>query len=179
MIEYKQIRKIIISIILCTDLASHFYELGNFKGRVVNLSIKFVHLGENNSVLIPEEDKLCIISNCVHFADISNQTKDWAICFKWTEYLYDEFFAQGDVERSKQLPLGFLNDRYKTNIGSAQVSFIEKFIAPSFEALAILLPKLKNLIEIIAKNKKNWSDLIDHYEKKLRELEKNSNTVKD
>lgn len=41
-IEFKQIRKIIINIILCTDLASHFYELGNFKGRVINLSINIL-----------------------------------------------------------------------------------------------------------------------------------------
>jgi hypothetical protein len=39
--EYKQIRKLMINIVLCTDLATHFYELGNFKGRVVTLSIKF------------------------------------------------------------------------------------------------------------------------------------------
>ena len=36
--EYKQIRKIMINIVLCTDLATHFYELGNFKGRVITLS---------------------------------------------------------------------------------------------------------------------------------------------
>jgi len=164
--EYKQMRKMMINIVLCTDLATHFYELGNFKGRVLTLS-------ETNFALIPEEDKLCIMSNAVHFADISNQTKQWDICFKWTEYLYDEFFAQGDDERQQNIPLGFLNDRYKTNIGTAQVSFIEKFIVPSFETYALLLPKASILCEIVEKNKKAWLDLVEHYEKKLKELNDN------
>jgi hypothetical protein len=57
------------------------------------------------------------------------------------------------------------------------VSFIEKFIVPSFEAFAILLPKAQVLCEIVEKNKKQWQELIEHYENKLKELEKERNKV--
>jgi hypothetical protein len=43
---------------------------------------------------ITEEDKICLMSNAVHFSDISNQTKKWDVCFKWTEFLYEEFWLQ-------------------------------------------------------------------------------------
>jgi len=162
--EYKQMRKLMINFVLCTDLASHFYELGSFKTRVLALR-------ENDFENISDEDKLALLSNSMHFADISNQTKKWDICHKWTEFLYEEFFLQGDEERKLNIPLGFLNDRFKTNIGSAQVSFIEKFIEPSFEAFAILLPKVKMLLEIVEQNKENWKNKIGHYENLLKALD--------
>jgi hypothetical protein len=37
--DFKQMRKMMIQFVLCTDLACHFYELGNFKARVLALSI--------------------------------------------------------------------------------------------------------------------------------------------
>ena len=85
--------------------------------------------------------------------------------------LYEEFWLQGDEERKLAMPLGFLNDRTKTNIGSAQVSFIEKFIEPSFEAFLMLLPKAKVLMDNVTQNKQFWKERIDHYAKLLKDLE--------
>ncbi len=40
-----------------------------------------------------------------HFADISNPAKPWAICKDWTDLLYVEFFAQGDLEKQHNFPV--------------------------------------------------------------------------
>ena len=113
-----------------------------------------------------------ILSNALHFADISNQTKKWDVCFKWTEYLYEEFWNQGDKERELDLPLGFLMDRYKVNISSSQVSFIDTFVKPSFETLYILLPKLEQNIKFLDDNRQNWVNLKDYYDNELKKLDK-------
>ena len=46
-----------------------------------------------------EKDKLKILTFTFHLADISNPVKKWEICKDWTDLLYVEFFAQGDLER--------------------------------------------------------------------------------
>jgi hypothetical protein len=48
----------------------------------------------DNPASLTEEDKNLLIANVLHFADISNQTKKWDVCFTWTEYLYEEFWNQ-------------------------------------------------------------------------------------
>jgi hypothetical protein len=119
-----------------------------------------------------EDERIMILSNALHFADISNQTKKWDVCFKWTEYLYEEFWKQGDRERELGLPLGFLTDRYKTNISNSQVSFIDSFVKPSFETMYILLPKLEENIFNLNKNRQNWLNLKEYYDNELKKLEK-------
>jgi hypothetical protein len=54
----------------------------------------FPNLVDNNCQNISEEDRISIMANSLHFADISNQTKKWDVCFIWTEYLYEEFWTQ-------------------------------------------------------------------------------------
>jgi hypothetical protein len=120
-----------------------------------------------------EDDRIMIMSNALHFADISNQTKKWDVCFKWTEYLYEEFWNQGDKERELGLPLGFLMDRYKTNISCSQVSFIDSFVKPSFETLYILLPKLEQNLKFLDDNRQNWLNLKDYYDNELKKQERN------
>jgi hypothetical protein len=66
-------------------------------------------------------------------------------------------------------------DRYKTNISTSQVGFIDSFVKPSFEALYILLPKLEENMKFLDKNKDNWIQLKDYYDKNLKELEKKHN----
>jgi hypothetical protein len=85
--EVKDIRKKMIQMVLATDLSVHFYELGNFKAKIRSLV-------DNPGNSPSEEDKNLIMANVMHFADISNQTKKWDVCFLWTEYLYEEFWNQ-------------------------------------------------------------------------------------
>jgi len=54
-----------------------------------------------------------------HLADISNTVKSWQICKDWTDLLYVEFFAQGDLERKQGFPVSYLFDRNTTNIAKA------------------------------------------------------------
>jgi len=67
-----------------------------------------------------------------HLADISNPTKPWELCKHWTDLLFLEFFAQGDLERERGLDIGQMLDRNVTNVARCQIGFLDVIIKPSF-----------------------------------------------
>ena len=69
-------------------MSQHFSELAKFKARLASPDFN------------PKtQDKDMILTMMFHLADISNATKTWEVCRKWTDLLFVEFFAQGDLER--------------------------------------------------------------------------------
>jgi hypothetical protein len=87
--KYKRFRKIMIDAILATDMSHHFAKFGIFKGKI---------LSEDLDPKAPSE-KHILCQELFHLADISNSTKQFDICLKWCEYLFVEFFHQGDTEK--------------------------------------------------------------------------------
>lgn len=79
--DYKRSRVVMIGSILGTDMSKHFGELGKFKTRIT--SEEFQPLGS---------DKDLVLFQMFHLADISNATKPWNLCLKWTDLLFVEFF---------------------------------------------------------------------------------------
>ena len=78
--QYKKVRKMIIGAILSTDMSKHFNKLAAFKSKILSEDLD------------PIADKQFICEQYFHFADISNPTKPWEMCHKWTELLFIEFF---------------------------------------------------------------------------------------
>ena len=78
-----------IQTVLATDMSKHFQDLGLLKSRM------------SSDEFDPEtdKDKDMLLNLMFHLADISNPTKEWRLCRKWTDLLYAEFFAQGDLEK--------------------------------------------------------------------------------
>ena len=96
---YKKIREMIVGMVLGTDMALHFKELGSMKDRV-----------NSNDFSPQEKDKQECMVFLTHMSDISNPTKPWDLCYKWTHLLFIEFFNQGDKEKEFGLPVTFLMD---------------------------------------------------------------------
>lgn len=88
--QYKRVRKIMIGAILATDMALHFAKIGVLKSKLSAVS---------NDDTFNEEDKKFICEQFFHLCDISNATKQFDICEKWTNLLFEEFFHQGDQEK--------------------------------------------------------------------------------
>ena len=63
-------------------MSKHFAEISKFKARISSPEF-------DPSV---GTDKNLVMFEIFHFADISNQTKPWDVCLKWTELLFVEFF---------------------------------------------------------------------------------------
>merc|ERR1719321_1390943 len=78
----------------------------------------------------------------LHCADVNNPMKPWTLCKRLAFLCLDEYFAQGDLEKQVNIPVGMLNDRDKVNIPQSQIGFVEFMIAPLTEAVVHVFPQL-------------------------------------
>lgn len=169
--EYRYVRKRIIDCILSTDMALHSKTILNIKTKTDLLKIR---KGENLENLIQDrtnqkavvESQQEVLNMLIHTGDLSHNTKSSDISYKWTLLLYEEFFNQGDKERSLGKPISFLCDRYTTTICSSQIGFLKFIIQPSYEVLINIIPEVESyFFENIKHNILFW-------EKKASELDK-------
>ena len=118
-------RKIIIDMILETDMAKHFDALGKFRTKA---------LFENYD-LSNFEDKSLLLKMALKCADIGHCCKSWDLHYQWSLKIQEEFFLQGDLEREKSLPISMACDRETTEINSSQAGFLKVICEPLFESL--------------------------------------------
>ena len=143
--------------ILATDMASHAKNVLSFKTKLQSLGIEN---GNNAEKLISTdfaknyENQQAVLSMCIHSADLSNPAKIPQVYDRWVEMLFIEFFDQGDVEKSKGLPVSLLCDRDTTFIPKTQVGFINFIVIPQFELMKSLIPEIQPYIDAIHNNLK-------------------------
>eukprot|EP00347_Sterkiella_histriomuscorum_P005745 403355433 len=153
--QFKRARNVMIGSILGTDMSKHFSEAGKFKTRLGSLDFD------------PSSgDKDMTLYMMFHLADISNATKPWHICQKWTDLLFIEFFHQGDLERNRGSPISYLMDRTTVNIAKSQMGFLDVIINPSFVSADQVI-SLQEQLDHIQNNKEMWQTKFDEYEDQL------------
>ena len=103
-----------------------------------------------------------------HLADISNPIKKWETCRKWTDLLYAEFFAQGDLEKQHNFPVSQFMDRATTNIAKASGGFIDIIIKPAYTTAIQVFPKLDFIEQDLDRNKERWNRIVDEYEQQMQ-----------
>ena len=161
-IDYKIIRKRMISEILATDMANHGKVVSVIKSKIVlneNNEFRLNLLSGNEQSKIEEQQYL--LDFMIHLADLAHNTKLFDISLKWVALLSEEFWRQGDLEKKKNLPVSFLCDRDQINIPQSQKGFINGFIIPTFENLVTVFPSLKFTLDNANNNLKEWQKLLD------------------
>lgn len=118
------LRKMVIEMILETDMCKHFDVLAKFKTRAILLSD--LNLEDLN-------DKSNVLSMGLKCADIAHSAKDTSLHVKWSNLVSEEFFAQGDLEKERNIPVSMFCDRYCTDIPKVQVGFLRSICLPLFE----------------------------------------------
>ena len=160
--DYKAIRKRMIGNILATDMANHGKIMTLIKSKIaINKAenkTKFELLSGNEKTKFEEQQSL--FDFMIHAADLAHNTKLFNISLKWVELLSEEFWLQGDKEKSMNLPVSFLCDRDSYNIPQSQVGFIKGFIIPTFDCLVDIFPSLKFTIVNARTNLKKWEKLV-------------------
>jgi hypothetical protein len=159
--DYKTIRKRMIGNILATDMANHGKIMTVIKTKIsMNNAEKkemFELLSGNENTKFEEQQSL--FDFMIHCADLAHNTKLFKISLKWVELLSEEFWLQGDKEKSMKLPVTFLCDRENYNIPKSQVGFIKGFIIPTFDCLVNIFPTLKYCIDNAKTNLNKWQRL--------------------
>lgn len=131
--EYKEIRNLVIDMVISTDMSFHNQQLKNMKS-LIAIASSDTHYNKTNVDL-----KFKALSFILHCCDISHPAKKWDIHHRWTMLLIEEFFRQGDLERELGLDISPLCDRNSTVIPKSQIVFIEVIVEPSLAVCADLL----------------------------------------
>ena len=161
--DYKTIRKRMVGNILATDMANHGKIMTVINSRIsINREEnrpKFEILSGNDKTKFEEQQGL--FDFLIHAADLAHNTKLFNISIRWVELLTEEFWRQGDKEKSLNLPVSFLCDREKYNIPQSQVGFLKGFIIPTFESLINIFPSLKWTVVNAKTNLDKWQNLVN------------------
>lgn len=169
--EYKLIRKKIINTVLATDMTLHFKEYHCLKLKRQFYNIKE---GKNSDMIISslkdnnekEQTKQEIINNLMHLADISNPAKPLNVYKIWAELVMNEFWLQGDIEKSLDLSYSMLCDRQTNTIPASQVGFMQGIVLPLTEIVVDIFPGLNYMICNINNNLEYYKSLKSVEDKK-------------
>lgn len=126
---YREIRQIIVSCILNTDMAVHFEHMSKLEQKVAG--------GKMDSR--QAADRLFILECLVHAADLSNVAKDWNVSYRWSQAVSAEFFAQGDREMQSGLACEPFMDRTKSSVEKNTANFIKYVVQRYYGSIAAIL----------------------------------------
>lgn len=149
--EYKIFRKRIIGLIMATDMSHHAEAVSKLNGTISEFDIaegknvEKLTEGLNETELFKTQQ--FIMESALHCCDISQQTRSFAIAKEWTYLLFEEFFMQGDIERSREIPISMLCDRNSTNVAGAQPGFVNFVTLPVYNPLSNIFPVLVECVD--------------------------------
>ena len=171
--NYKTIRKRMISQILATDMANHGENISLIRSKIKSRQYqeKFLFLSGNDKTKFEEQQIL--LDYIIHMADLGHNCKKFDISVIWIQLLCEEFWAQGDQERERGLPISFMCDRNNIDVPASQIGFLRGFILSSFDTLVEMFPKLQFTIDNAENNIKQWTKFQN--EKKLLGWDDNKN----
>ena len=163
--DFKDIRKRMISEILATDMFYHKKIIDTAQSKIKQIKPdKFEFLSTDKESIKSEQQS--ILDFFIHTADLAHNSKLFKISLKWVELLSEEFWLQGDKEKSLGINVSYLCDRNKVNIPKDQVGFLNGVILPTFDILTQLFPGLNYTMENAMNNIKEWQKLADENRKK-------------
>jgi hypothetical protein len=122
--DWLTLRKLIISMILETDMSKHFDVLAKFKTRAILLSDLDFNI---------IDDKACILAMALKCADVSHCAKDVELHTIWSQLIMDEFFTQGDLEKQNNFSVSMYCDRETADFSKTQIGFLKNICLPLFE----------------------------------------------
>jgi len=166
--DYKTMRKRIVESVLATDMTFHAKQFTYLKLKIESLSISE---GKNTEKILDGLDKMGIYSTqqeflniVLHSSDISNPTKPFHIYSQWAERVMEEFWSQGDKEKSLNLPVSFLCDRNTITLPGAQIGFMDGIVSPFLNSLVQIFPGLNFLLENVNNNKAMYKKIKEEME---------------
>ncbi|KAM7409650.1 hypothetical protein PAMA_001238 [Pampus argenteus] len=151
------LRKMVIDMVLATDMSKHMNFLADMKTMVETKKVTSlgVLLLDNYS------DRIQVLQNMVHCADLSNPTKPLELYRQWTDRIMVEFFTQGDRERDKGMDISPMCDKHNASIEKSQVGFIDYIVHPLWETWADLVhPDAQDILDTLEDNREWYQSMI-------------------
>jgi cAMP-specific phosphodiesterase 4 len=141
-----EIRASIIDLVLATDFSRHLEVLGQFNSR----------RAAGGMSVDKRDDRLLWMKMALKCADISHTAKSTDIHLKWTEYITEEFFKQGDKERESGTTISPFMDRSKPEVPKSQCGFISFLVLPLYKAFAEEFSDADICVKHLEENLAHW-----------------------
>ncbi|XP_012533467.1 cAMP-specific 3',5'-cyclic phosphodiesterase isoform X14 [Monomorium pharaonis] len=155
--QRQTLRKMVIDMVLSTDMSKHMSLLADLKTMVETKKVA----GSGVLLLDNYTDRIQVLENLVHCADLSNPTKPLALYRRWVGLLMEEFFLQGDREREQNMDISPMCDRHSATIEKSQVGFIDYIVHPLWETWADLVhPDAQEILDTLEENRDWYQSMI-------------------
>ncbi|XP_034489493.1 cAMP-specific 3',5'-cyclic phosphodiesterase isoform X3 [Drosophila innubila] len=155
--QRQTLRKMVIDIVLSTDMSKHMSLLADLKTMVETKKVA----GSGVLLLDNYTDRIQVLENLVHCADLSNPTKPLTLYKRWVALLMEEFFLQGDKERENGMDISAMCDRHNATIEKSQVGFIDYIVHPLWETWADLVhPDAQDILDTLEENRDYYQSMI-------------------
>uniref|UniRef100_A0A8C3MRS0 Phosphodiesterase n=1 Tax=Geospiza parvula TaxID=87175 RepID=A0A8C3MRS0_GEOPR len=148
--QRQALRQMVIDMVLATDMSKHMSLLADLKTMVETKKVT------SSGVLLLDNytDRIQVLRNMVHCADLSNPTKPLGLYRQWTERIMEEFFRQGDRERERGMEISPMCDKHSASVEKSQVGFIDFVVQPLWEAWAELVhPDAREMLRALHENR--------------------------
>ena len=164
-----QIRKLMIDMILATDMGKHF----DF--------VSYMRVKYSESVDLSNVDtRHDMYKLFIKAADVGHAAKSLELHQRWCGLVIQEFFAQGDLEKGKGLPVSMFCDRETTVISKAQVGFIKNIVLILYETVISVVGSEeieKQCIKQLKNNLNYWENLKNLRVKSVNDTDENIPTL--
>ncbi|KAI4904215.1 hypothetical protein NFI96_009330 [Prochilodus magdalenae] len=157
--QRQSLRKVVIDMVLATDMSKHMNILADLKTMVETKKVTSlgVLLLDNYS------DRIQVLQNMIHCADLSNPTKPLEIYRQWTDRIMVEYFTQGDRERDRGMEISPMCDKHTASVEKSQVGFIDYIVHPLWETWADLVhPDAQDILDTLEDNREWYQSMIPH-----------------
>lgn len=146
------IRKMIISCVMATDMAVHFELIDETKRKAQEGGIDFEDLKEQTFL-----GKILL-----HAADLSNPVRPFHMTREWARRISLEFNDQVIREQALGMPvLGFMMTPDEKAFCKNETGFASFVVAPMWRAMSMLYPQLTFLVEQLESNVVVWKESLE------------------
>jgi hypothetical protein len=163
------LRSLVIDLVAATDMSKHRSLVETFKGMLDTAagsfpareqpSCKASNAGHpSNMAFKPttQEEAKLFLRVAMKCADLGHLALSWDQHLNWVERLEAEFFAQGDQEKARGLPVSNFMDRDKPGPASEQVGFFHFVVLPLFRSLGQAAPLATPMVDAVESNYRCW-----------------------
>ncbi|KAG2432321.1 hypothetical protein HYH02_013041 [Chlamydomonas schloesseri] len=148
--EQRAARKVIISAILCTDMANHFTLTQEFQ--------------KHSTTYDPdnEADRLLLLKVSLHAADIGNAVRPFHVNHAMSARVHREFEAQTAEEARLGLPITFAVDTADhVMCARVELNFLDYVVLSLWERLVDVLPELGPQLALLRVNRARYRKIAD------------------
>ena len=151
-----EFRKLVMDMVLSTDMSKHFELLGRFKAKLASQGDGSEDCENGFPDPDATEDRTSFLIMAIKAADISAQSKRWHLCHKWAHCIQEEFFRQGDREKDLGMQPSPLCDRNDVDLVKSQIGFIDAVLFPLFIPMRQVLPAFAMILGRLQENRGMW-----------------------